>query len=202
MAVAANSLITLAQFKAYAGITTTDTTRDAVIEPIIDGVSAMFCKILDRELAKTTYTDAYLDGNGAQDLLLPHRPVVSISALTEGGVALTEGVTGDYLLYAGEGRLHKPVYNWIEWPKNVKLTYVAGYTVQGTTPGTGETALPADLKLACCLQVAAEWKRSQRAEWGLSNISVPDGGIALLSQDAILPQVRAILRRYQGTLAA
>ena len=201
MAVAANSLITLAQFKAYAGITTTDTTRDAVIEAVIDGVSAMFCRILGRELAKTTYTDAYLDGSGEQDLLLPHYPVVSISALTEGGVALTEGATGDYLLYADEGRLHKPGGSWVEYPKNVKLTYTAGWVVQGATPGTGETALPADLKLACCLQVAAEWKRSSRSEWGLTNISVPDGGIALLSQDALLPQVRAILRRYQGTLA-
>ena len=201
MAVAANSLITLAQFKAYAGIASTDTTRDAVIEPVIDGVSAMFCRILGRELAKTTYTDAYLDGSGEQDLLLPHYPVVSISALTEGDVALTEGIDEDYLLYAGEGRLHKPAARWVEYPKNVKLTYVAGYVVQGATPGVGETALPADLKLACCLQVAAEWKRSQRAEWGLTNISVPDGGIALLSQDALLPQVRAILRRYQGTLA-
>lgn len=201
MAVAANSWITLAQFKAYAAITTTDTDRDSSIEPIIDGVSAFLTKLLGREVAKTTYTSEYLDGSGDVDLLLPHYPVVSISALTEDDIALTEGLTGDYLLYAAQGRLQRANGIWTSYPKAVKLTYVAGYTVQGASPGTGETALPADLKLACCLQVGAEWKRSQRSEWGLSNISLQDGSLALLAQDAILPQVKAILRRYNGGLA-
>jgi hypothetical protein len=201
VAVAAASWITLAQFKTYAAITTVDTNRDAQLETIIDGVSSSFCQFLGREMSKTTYTDEYVDGSGMPDLLLRNYPIVSISALTEEDVALTEGIDNDYLLYAKEGRLHKPSAVWTEWPKNVKLTYIAGYTVQGATPGTGETALPQDLALACKLQVGAEWKRSQRMEWGLSAITLPEGSITQMSMDVLLPQVRGILRRYMGTMA-
>ena len=201
MAVAANAWISLAQFKAYAGIVSTDATRDAMIEPIIDGVSVALSGFCGREMAKTTYTNEYIDGNGECDLLLPNYPIVSISALTENDVALTEGVTADYILYAKQGRLARVDGSWYQYLKSIKLTYVAGYTVQGASPGTGETALPHDLKLACCLQVAAEWKRSQRAEWGLTNISISDGSIATLASDALLPQVKAILRRYTGSMA-
>jgi hypothetical protein len=201
VAVAANSWITLAQFKAYAGINTTDAKRDAMIEPIIDGVSALLCSMLGREIAQTTYTNEYMDGNGEVDLLLDNYPVKSISAIAEDDVALTEGDDYDYHLYAKEGRLHRLNGHWLDLPKIIKLTYVAGYIVQGATPSTGETALPADLKLACCMQVAAEWKRADRAEWGLTNISIDGGSLAMLSQDALIPQVRSILRRYMGIMA-
>lgn len=201
MSVAANAWITLAQFKAYAGIVSTDATRDAMIEPIIDGVSVALSAFCGREIAKTTYTNEYIDGNGERDLLLPNYPIVSVSAITENDVSLTEGTTEDYILYAKEGRLARIDGSWYPFPKSIKLTYIAGYTVQGTSPGTGETALPADLALACKLQVAAEWKRSSRAEWGLTNISINDGSIATLANEALLPQVKAILRRHTGVMA-
>ena len=201
MSVAANSLITLAQFKAYAAISTTDAARDAAIEAIIDAVSSFFCSFLGREIALTTYTNEYMDGNGEPDLLLPYYPVKTISSITEDDAALTEGLTADYLLYAKEGRLHRMGGNWLNLPKAIKLTYSAGYIVQGATPSTGETALPLDLKLACMMQVGAEWKRAQRSEWGLSGISVEGGSISMLSQDSLLPQVLAILRGYKGILA-
>lgn len=201
MSVAAASWITLAQFKTYAGMVSADATRDASIEPIIDGVSSALCQFLGREIAKTTYTNEYMDGPEGAELLIPNYPIVSISAITEDDVALTEGVDYDYILYSKEGRLHRVDGSWVNLPKAIKLTYVAGYIVQGATPSAGETALPADLKLACCLQTAAEWKRSSRAEWGLTNISMQDGSIATLASDALLPQVKVILRRYSGGLA-
>lgn len=202
MSVDAKSWVTLAQAKAYVEIGSTDSTRDALLELVIDGVSAALANFLGREVAKVTYTDAYLDGSGEQDLFLPHYPVISISSLAEDGVALTEGLTGDYLLYASKGILHKPADVWAPYPKNVKLTYVAGYTVQGATPGTGEVALPHDLKLACMMQVAAEWKRSQQKTFGASSLSVGGASISLQPELELLPQVKTILLRYRGTLAA
>jgi len=190
MAVAAASWITLAQLKVYAGITTTDATRDTMLEGIIDSVSVELCRFVGREISKTTYTAVYLDGNGEKDLLLPHYPVVSITSLAENSVSLTEGLTYDYLLYAAEGRLHRIYGGWLNWPKILLITYVAGYVVQGATPGAGETALPLDLKMACQMQCAFEWKKSQQKNWGIASITTPDGSISKNETGSILKAVQ------------
>ena len=76
-----------------------------------------------------------------------------------------------------------------------RVTYSGGYVVPGTTPGAGQTALPADLEWAAVEQVAAWFQ--QRDKLGLLR-HWPSGGIFLaLQQLPLLPQVAASLRPYQ-----
>jgi hypothetical protein len=197
MAVAASSWVTLAQFKVYCGLpAAADSTNDTLYETVIDAVSSRLTQHLGREIAKTTYTTVYIDGDGERDILLPHYPIVSITSIYEDDVLLTEGTDDDYILYASEGRLRRVGGGWMAGSKTVKLTYVAGYTVQGASPGTGEVALPGDLKLAALMQCAAEWKRCQQKDWGEASRSFPDGSVSKHSEDALLPQVKAALDRH------
>lgn len=190
----ATALVTLANAKVYSGIPPADTTWDAILETIINGVSEAFNSSIGWVLAKTTYTDNYLDGNGERDLLLPHFPVIEISALTENGVALTEGIDKDYLLYAAEGRLHR-LGRWYKAPKAIKLTYKAGYVA---IPVDAEVEnLPADLGLAVRIQVASEWKKHKSSAWGETARSFPDGSITYLSKKEFLPEVETVLARYR-----
>lgn len=198
MSVAAGSLITAAQFRAYVpAIPAADTSNDTLFELLIDGVSEAFNKYVGRTLAKTTYTAVYIDGNGKESLLLPQYPVASITSITEDGNALTEGEDNDYLLYAASGILKRVSGAWAKGPKTIKITYVAGYVVQGVTVTAPDIALPADLKLACMMQVAREWQKTKGNEWGESSRSFPDGSISRF-ETALLKEVREILDHFRS----
>lgn len=198
MSVAAGSLITAAQFRAYVpAIPAADTSNDTLFELLIDGVSEAFNKYVGRTLAKTTYTAVYIDGNGKESLLLPQYPVASITSITEDGNALTEGEDNDYLLYAASGILKRVSGAWAKGPKTIKITYVAGYVVQGVTVTAPDIALPADLKLACMMQVAREWQKTKGSEWGESSRSFPDGSISRF-ETALLKEVREILDHFRS----
>ena len=196
MAQPATDLVTTAAVKAFLNIPTATTTWDAFIESAIGIISADFSAVLGRNaLAKTTYTAVYFDGNGEKDFYLPNAPVVSITSLVEDGTTLTEGLTADYVLYAAEGRLHRINGRWKEGPKTILITYAAGYTVQGATLGTGETALPEDLKFAAFQQLAIEWKHHQQQDWSEESRTFPDGSVSKKNDD-IDPKVLRILRRH------
>jgi len=204
MSVAAASLITLDQLKTYLGPTfaaAADTSNDALLESLIDSVSEWFNSHIGRTLAKTTYTNVYFDGPGKPTLRLPNGPVSVLTSLYEDDDLLAEGIDEDFVLYAGEppsylARLEKLNGVWLKGPKTVKATLTAGFVVQGVTPGTGETALPNDIRLACAIQVAREWKKTQGSEWGESSRTFPDGSTSRIER-GLLKDVEEILAKYR-----
>jgi hypothetical protein len=197
MAVVATSLVTLAQLKAFLNIPTATTTWDTVLEMIIDMVSGLCSEFLGREaLGKATYSTVYLDSEGEADFWLPNYPIVSITSIYENDVLLTEGLTSDYVFYASEGRVHRIGGTWAKGTKMIKITYVAGYAVQGATPGTGEVALPGGLKYACLLQCAVEYKHHKTSDWGEDSKSLDGVSVNKNNTDPLLPQVKAALQRY------
>jgi hypothetical protein len=198
MGVAAGSLITLAQFKAYLPDYSGGTKYDTLFETLIDGVTEAFNAYVGRALAKTTYAAVYFDGNGKESLLLPNYPIASVTSITEDGNALTEGEDSDYLLYAATGILKRVNGAWYKGSKTIKITYVAGYVVQGATVTAPDVALPADLKMACMVQVAREWKKATLSEWGAISKSSPDGMSVTRTETGLLKEVREILDRYRS----
>ena len=198
MGVATASLITLAQLKAYLPDFTGGTKYDALFETLIDGVSESFNAYVGRALAKTNYTAVYFDGNGKESLILPNYPIASITSITEDGTALTEGEDSDYLLYAATGILKRVNGAWYKGSKTIKLTYIAGYVVQGATATAPDIALPADLKMACMVQVAREWKKATLSEWGVISKSSPDGMSVTRTETGLLKEVREILDKYRS----
>lgn len=195
MSVAASSLITLDQLKAYLGPGFEGNQNDALLELLIDSVSATFNSHLGRILAKTTYTSLKLNGPEATpDLVLPNYPIVSIASIYEDDTLLVENT--DYYVDYAAGIIHRIGGNWVEGWHEIVITYVAGYVVQGATPGTGETALPANIKLACFIQAAREWKKTQGAEWGESSRTFPDGSTTRVER-GLLKDVEELLAPYR-----
>lgn len=196
MSMSANALTTLSNFKAYTVIGAA-TTWDTMLELIINSVSLQINRFTRRMLAKTTYTGLYLDGNGKQTLWLPNAPVIgTLSSLKENAVALTEGPTGSYYLYADRGTIFRPAPGlWPASPKILQVTYTAGYIVQGGAVATGETALPADIEMACLMQTAYEWKRAKDSNWGETSRSHSDGTISRV-ESGLLDAVEQLLRHH------
>jgi hypothetical protein len=79
--------------------------------------------------------------------------------------------------------------------QQAKVTYTGGYVLPGTTPGSGEAALPDDLEQACVEQVAYWYQNRHR----LGLLSVPADGRTFfqLAQIDLLPQVEGVLRKYE-----
>jgi len=196
MALRSTALVSVAQAKAYCGIETATTTWDTVLETLIDGVSEGFNRLCARTLAKATHTNVYLDGPEGRDLILPNFPVVSITSIYEDDVELT--ADEDYRLYAEAGILRRIGGDWARGDRVIKITFVAGFVVLGSAPGTGETALPADLQLAALQQIAAEWMAHKNKTWGRTSESGPDGSsITRFETTQFLREVREVLARYR-----
>src|SRR5205085_7285959 len=83
-------------------------------------------------------------------------------------------------------------------PGLARVTLTGGYVLPGTTPSTGQTALPDDLEQAAVEQVAY-WFRNRDAT-GLIR-SWPHGGTyEAFAQSDLLLEVRAVLKKYERFL--
>src|SRR5207253_785145 len=87
--------------------------------------------------------------------------------------------------------LHFPLSTLNSQPSTCRVTYTGGYVMPGTTPGTGQTPLPADLEQAAVEQVAA-WFQTRDA-LGLETIWPHAGTYEKFSQLPLLPSVKSVL---------
>ena len=187
------NLTQLTTVKSRLGIS--DTTDDTLLTNLIKFASARFereCNRLFDRQANTTdefSADRY-------ELPVTRYPIESVSAFhlksneTEGWVAET-GV--EYLI-------RRACIVSLFFPLGVcsqiiRVTYTGGYVLPGTTPGSGQTALPDDLEQACVEQVAFWYQR--RHQLGL--VTVPSDGRTFyqLGQIDLLPNVLPVLKKYE-----
>jgi len=191
MSLTARALVPLADVKTYLSIG--DTTYDTILEQLINSVSDEINSFTNRNLAETTYTDLYLDGNGKQILFLPNYPITAMTSVYEDGELLVEGEDDDYLVYQDEGYLWRVNRTWYLGPKKIKVTYTAGYVCL-----TGTITLPHDLKLATMMKIAREWKKQKSQLWGEDSRSFPDGSVSTSHlDDEFLEAELRILEKYK-----
>ena len=72
------ALTTLASVKAQGGILPGDTSRDAQLRVLIDGVTSFVKQLLNRDLESREYVE-YYSGNGSSILMLNQYPVTAVS---------------------------------------------------------------------------------------------------------------------------
>lgn len=137
----ATDLVTLAEYKAYAGITSDK--QDTVIKAIIPKASALVkstCRRSFVDYVNDAKTDVF--ASGSDRVYLKEFPVLSVSSVeysADYGVtytALTENV--DYVLNAEEGAIY-----FLAWETTPQL--LNGYRVTYTA---GFESLPEDIKVA------------------------------------------------------
>jgi hypothetical protein len=128
-----------------------ETVKPERLRAWISGLSAFIRRYVHDPIETATFTET-IDGSGETTLRLPYRPIVSVTALSIDGVAVT---VSDLVVYADE------VYLESGFPagrKNVAATWTAGH---GTT-------VPEDMKLAVMLilEQAAQTSLLQQATRG------------------------------------
>lgn len=137
------TIITVAEYKTYAGVASSTTTFDTIFGEIIDNAEGRAEDYCDRVFAQATHTDEILDGTGGDTLQLRNPPVtdpVTSVSLRTGVDSWTALESSSYYLQAREGLLIRvggwPIYRKgqivaaAEWPEghaNIKCTYEGGY---------------------------------------------------------------------------
>jgi hypothetical protein len=191
------NLTQLSAVKTRLGIS--DTADDTLLTNFIKFASARFerqtNRLLDRQAAATDEFSA-----DTTELRVSRYPIESVSAFhlktdeTEGWVAQT-GI--DYIIRCTcVVSLPFPIGDSSQL---VRLTYAGGYVLPGTTPGSGQTALPDDLEQACVEQVTFWYQR--RHQLGL--VTVPADGRTFyeIRQLDLLPNVLPVLKKYERILS-
>lgn len=185
------------------GTETATTTNDTAINDIIRGVSAIFDEYCLRTFILNS-TDATEYFDGGDNVIIVHRfPIVSVTSLTESPegtydwdneTALTENTHFRVIKTAG---MIKRIVGAVFMPgvETIRLVYKGGYTAAGVTPGTGETALPNDIREAAIEQSQFTLKR--RDDIGLTATSGQGLSITKFSPMDLLPMVRKILNKYR-----
>lgn len=180
-------LITLAEAKAYCGVSGSD--DDVILATFIAAAQVAMEKGCGRCLRSTSVTET-LNGTGIRSLWLRESPesITSIhvdsdrdwgaSSLIDSDDYLTDGCRVEYLDHI-----------WTVGRMNVRVVYSAGFT---TTPD--------DVKLACQLQVSRMYSQWKRAKEGLDIVeseNVQGWTRKYTAESGLDPAVKDILKGYR-----
>jgi uncharacterized phiE125 gp8 family phage protein len=149
MSVDADALTTLAKVQAHLGIAAG--TDESLLETLINQATDLCEKYTGRKFYTASYTE-YYDGDGTDELLLAHYPIISVTHLyvdeSRAYPASSEYTENThFLVYKEEGRLslltvarfnRTDLATFPSEKKCIKVEYVAGYA-----------AIPGDLEWAC-----------------------------------------------------
>ncbi len=197
---ASGRICTLADVKDRLGLTDTD--YDQMINRIIVGIEAVFDGFTNRQLiVPAADVTEYYTACGPQ-LQLNRWPIVSITSIKQAvdyDFASADALTanaGYRLVNAGKNGIVYRMYTaWLIIPDCIQIIYRGGYTSAGQTPGTGETAMPNDLREAAIEQASFIFKRKD--DIGLAGVSAEGGSISKFSAIKLLPMVEQVLKKYR-----
>jgi hypothetical protein len=195
------SICTLSDIKVRLGIED-KTEFDTVIKQIISSVESIFDAYTCRKLIITAAdVTEYITGCG-RFLQLRRYPVASITSIKEtndydfDNADVMVANTDYRLLDAGnKGVITKLFGPWYDFPDGVQVIYRGGYVPADQTVGSGETAIPADLREAAIMQATFIFKR--RDDIGLTGVSFNGGDFTKFSAMDLLPLVKDILDNYK-----
>jgi hypothetical protein len=182
-------LAQLTTVKSRLGIT--DSTDDTLLTGLIQQASAVFDQYCNRTLARAVGATHQFRGDETE-ISLKSYPIETATSFH----LKTREADGWQLLEDVDYVVRNDCVLSLDAPLGSsrdqgRVTYTGGYVLPGTSPGSGQTALPKDVENACVEQACA-WYRA-RNRGGISSVS---GAGTSITQDAGL----SLLELVKGTL--
>ena len=170
-----------------------DTTNDALIEQVINDVSAKIKAYVKQSLKRATYTLEPYAVNNSLFLYLNNKPIISVASVVISGATLVPSVDAGYYM-SGEdslaGRLYRP-YGWIgplisrgTFPDSfagsrcITVTYTAGYYLPSDAlyVAGADISLPMDITFACIRETAIRFNKTIQNADNLTSLT--EGGLS------------------------
>jgi len=183
---------TVANCKTLLQIPSGDTSQDALLTLLIQGVTKEIESFLSRKLGQADRLET-LAANNRQILQLYQWPVNTVTFVKESGVTLVPGQ--DYLAlpqYLEAGQIYRG-QGWVgpAWVRGLtadpyagqlifEVSYNSGYLLPGDDPPIGWAGddLPADIQLCTAQMVAKVYGLSNAGNLGQNLTSIKEGGLA------------------------
>lgn len=195
-------LTTLRKVKQHIGIPSSNTTKDDLLEQIIDGVSAFIETTTHREFGVKEYREV-LDGTDDDEIFLKEYPLVDVLSITINGnedLDLDAEEEAETVIIDKETGSVFRQYGFGSGRKGLRISYTAGYNlpeasdesgVDGYESGADEN-LPAAIEAAAIRLSARVYER--RTAEGVSSVSPT--GISITYKDAIDADITTILDSF------
>ncbi len=186
-------LTTLALVREYLETPTGDTTKDALINSLINRMSGFIERFCNRVFIQATYTE-FQDGkkNNGGILRLEQYPIVEITSVHDDtdrdydAASLID--SADYVTEDSYGVLKRTdAIEFNEGIHNIKVVYIAGYE--------NIAALPGDLQQACIELVTN--KMNMAGKTHLKSERLSKWGATYGEQDAMPASIKEVLLQYQ-----
>ena len=197
-------LAQLSTLKARLGIADADVSNDDLLTNILTALSARFGNECNRTFARTVDATHEFDSDDLE-IIPPIFPIESVTKFelkqneTDGWVEQTDVKflirKNCVISLATQPALITLNASRSTFPPQARITYTGGYLLPGSADVPSATRLPSDLEQAAIEQAAAWFLRKDQV--GLEIRWDKGGAYLRLSQLDLLPQVRAVLRRYE-----
>jgi hypothetical protein len=196
-----NGYCTLAEYKSWNSITTTNATDDTVIEDIIESVSRQIDGICGRHFFVTTAIARYFKADhGGQDMLF----IDDLSSITSLAIVSDDDGDGtyentwtssDYNVMPYQPQNSGP-YTMIETSPQGDFVFSAQKKGNKITGLWGWAAVPDDVKVACLIMVDAEYHARDGQSLSTTTSITPAGivltpaGVPKTAMDKLRPYIR------------
>ncbi|HOB89784.1 MAG TPA: phage head-tail connector protein [Candidatus Colwellbacteria bacterium] len=196
------NLTTLAKVKSHLGIRASNTTKDAILNQIITGVSGFVEQITNRKFGIQTYTER-IDGDDSDEIFLKQYPVVDLISLEidDEAIGVDAEEEDETLIVDNEiGSIWRDL-GFAEGRKNIKVVYTAGYnppvdtdeSSDGSDEDSGAESFPNSLEGAVIRMVARVYER--RTAEGVSSVS--PGSFSVQYKDFIDDDIQQIIDSHK-----
>lgn len=193
-------LCQLTDLKTRLKIVDSDVVDDAILEAFIAAVSGRFARECNRNFDYAASATYEFRGD-AMDVVVDRYPIITVASF-ELKTREVDGFVGQ----TGIEYVVNSTRNIIELAAPLgtsreigSVTYQGGYILPGTTPTTGQTALPDEIEQAAIEQCAYLYQNKERL--GLGSVSGDGAAISKATANLdLLPEVRAVLNKHERWL--
>lgn len=194
------NLTTRAKVKSHLGIPSADTSKDAILDQIIAGVSGFIETQTNRKFEVVQYTEIF-DGHGGDEIVLRQYPLVDVISITIDGAAVDldqEEEDETVIIDREEGSVWRQ-YGFRAGRKNIKVVYTAGFLppVDSGESGDEESGdageIPTALEAAAIRLSARVYER--RTAEGVSSVS--PGSFSVQYKDSVDADITGVLEAFK-----
>jgi hypothetical protein len=197
--VATTDLLSLEEFKLFAGLNPAESDRDYAIEAILGYTTSAIESYLDRKLVtRGSIVEYHTTMYGQCEIYLSQWPAIAVASVYEDSTRSYAAsslltVNTDYTVTAPRGKLTR-ISNlvsttWVAAYRSIKVTYTGGYATTADVPN--------EIKYQAQRFASIAWGEAAKKTFGLASVSDVSGSISRFVPPGLNELMKAGLYKFR-----